>query len=512
MNEFESILEGNRHDEERLALTHPPEHRNPVPQPRYNLVVVGAGTGGLISALVASSLGAKVALVERGLMGGDCLNVGCVPSKGLIRASRMAAEIREARGLGLELAESAGIDFGRAMERMRRVRTRISHEDSVARYQDEFGVDVFLGQAEFASDRTLRVERSGERIELAFVKAVIATGARPVSPPIEGLEEAGYRTNESIFNLTECPRRLAVIGAGPIGSEMAQAFRRLGSDVTLFERAPQFLTREDDDAAELLEDVFRREGIRIELSSTVLRVERKGDEKVIHFENGEGAAAELVADQILVGAGRAPNVEGLGLGAAGVAYDPRKGVEVNDSLQTSNRRIYAVGDVCMAWKFTHAADAAAKIVVQNALFLGRKKLSALVMPWCTYTSPEIAHVGLYPHQAHEQNLQIDTYKVPLDENNRAVADGEENGFVKIHTRKGTDRIVGATVVAAHAGDLISQMTQAIVGKVGLGTLTNVIFPYPTQAEALKRAAGLYTRTRLTPVVNRLFGGWLALSR
>ena len=512
MNEFESVLEGNRHDEERLALTHPPDHRNPLPQPLYNLVVVGAGTGGLISALVASSLGAKVALVERSLLGGDCLNVGCVPSKGVIRASRMAAEVREARGLGLELGEGAGIDFGQAMERMRRVRTQISQEDSVARYRDEFGIDVFLGQAEFASGRTLRIERSGEQIELSFVKAVIATGARAVIPPIEGLEEAGYRTNESIFNLTECPRRLAVIGAGPIGSELAQAFCRLGSEVALFESAPHFLTREDDDAAKLLEDVFRREGIQIELSSTVLRVERKGDERVIHFENGQGAVAELVVDEILVGAGRAPNVEGLGLEAAGVAYDPRSGVAVNDRLQTSNRRIYAVGDVCMSWKFTHAADAAAKIVVQNALFLGRKKLSALVMPWCTYTSPEIAHVGLYPHQASEQNLEIDTYKVPLDENNRAVTDGEENGFVKIHTRKGTDRIVGATVVAAHAGDLISQVTQAIVGKVGLGTLTNVIFPYPTQAEALKRAAGLYTRTRLTPFVKRLFEGWLALSR
>ena len=393
MNEFASVIEGNRYDEERLALTHPPEHRNPVPQPSYNLVVIGAGTGGLISALVASSLGAKVALVERGLMGGDCLNVGCVPSKGVIRASRMAAELRESRGLGLELDLSAGIDFGQAMERVRRVRTQISREDSVARYRDEFGIVVFLGQATFASDRTLRVERGGERIELAFKKAVIATGARALSPPIEGLEEAGYRTNENIFNLTECPRRLAVIGAGPIGSELAQAFRRLGSEVTLFERAPHFLTREDDDAAELLQDVFRDEGIRIELSSNVQRVERKGDEKVIHFENGGGAASELVADEILVGAGRAPNVEGLGLEAASVAYDLRKGVEVNDRLQTSNRRIYAVGDVCMAWKFTHAADAAAKIVVQNALFLGRKKLSDLVMPWCTYTSPEIAHVG-----------------------------------------------------------------------------------------------------------------------
>ncbi len=512
MSEFVSILQGNRYDEERLALTHPADYRNPPPRPRYNLVVVGAGTGGLISALVASSLGAKVALVERELMGGDCLNVGCVPSKGIIRASRRAAEVREAQKLGLELPDGARIDFAQAMDRMRSVRTQISREDSVERYSEEFGIDIFLGQAEFRARDTVRVERRGEVAELKFKKAVIATGARATHPEVQGLAEAGYRTNETIFNLTVLPRRLAVIGAGPIGSEMAQTFRRLGSQVTIFEKAPHFLMREDEDAALLLRDVFRGEGIQIELSSTLRKVERKGDEKMIHFEREDGSAAELMADEILVGAGRAPNVDGLGLESAGVEYDPRQGVHTNDRLQTSNPRIYAVGDVCMVWKFTHAADAAAKLVVQNALFLGRKKLSDLVMPWCTYTSPEIAHVGLYPREARERNLEIDTYKVPLEENNRALADGEENGFVKIHVRKGTDRIVGATIVSAHAGDLISQVTQAIVGKVGLGTLTSVIFPYPTQAEAIKRAAGLYTRTRLTPRVKRLFEGWLRLTR
>ena len=512
MSDFKSILKGNRYDEERLALTHPERHRNPAPLPGYNLVVIGAGTGGLISALVASSLGAKVALVERSLMGGDCLNVGCVPSKGVIRASRMAAEVREAQSLGLELREDARIDFPQAMERMRRIRAQISREDSVERYSVEFGIDIFLGDAELCARDALRVDRAGEVVDLKFKKAVIATGARAVRPAIEGLNEAGYRTNEDFFNLTELPRRLAVIGGGPIGSEMAQAFRRFGSEVTIFEQAPHFLMREDEDAAQLLEGVFRGEGIRIELSSTLLRVARKGDEKVIEFECGDGSRADVVVDEILVGAGRAPNVEGLGLEAAGVEYDPRQGIHVNDRLQTSNKRIYAVGDVCMAWKFTHAADAAAKIVVQNALFMGRKKLSDLVMPWCTYTSPEIAHVGLHPREASERHLEIDTYKVPLEENNRAVADGEENGFVKVHVKRGTDRIVGATVVAAHAGDLISQLTQAIVGNVGLGKITNVIFPYPTQAEAIKRAAGLYTRTRLTPRVKGLFEKWLALTR
>lgn len=511
VTEFASILPGNAHDAERLALVHPEGWVNPEPAGRYNLVVLGAGSAGLITALVASSLGARVALVERELMGGDCLNVGCVPSKGLIRASRMAAEVREAERLGLALAPGARLDFGRAMERMRSIRTRISHEDSVARYSGEFGIDVFLGHARFAGPAAVAVERAGAVSELRFRRAVIATGARPAAPEVEGLEAVGYRTNETVFNLTERPERLAVIGGGPIGCELAQAFRRLGSEVVLLERARHFLTREDEDAAELLEGVFRREGVRLELGATLLRVEGKGDERVVHFRRGDGSDAEVVVDEILVGTGRRPNVEGLELERAGVAYGAG-GVVVDDRLRTTNRRVYAAGDICMRWKFTHAADAAAKLVVQNALFFGRKKLSDLVMPWCTYTSPEIAHVGLYPHEAEERGLAIDTYAVPLAEVNRAVADGEEEGFVKIHTRKGSDRIVGATIVASHAGDLLSQVTQAMVAGVGLGTLGNVIFPYPTQAEALKRAAGGYVRTRLTPFAKRLFERWFALVR
>ena len=510
MSEWTSILPENEHDAVRLANVHPDDWRNPDPAPRYNLVVIGAGSAGLITSLVAASLGARVALVERELLGGDCLNVGCVPSKGLIRASRLAAEVRHAQELGLELEPGAEIDFAKAMERMRRVRAQISHEDSAARYRG-FDVDVFFGSASFSGPDRVSVERDGERWDLRFRKAVIATGARPVSPAIPGLEEVGYRTNETIFNLTERPRRLAVIGAGPIGTELSQAFQRLGSRVTLFDPLPHFLGREDTDASALLEGVFRREGVQLELGSKVVRVERKGDERVVHFERAGSVQGEQVVDEILVGVGRRPNVEGLELERVGVRYG-RQGIEVDDRLRTSNRRIYAAGDVCMAWKFTHAADAAAKIVVQNALFFGRKRLSSLVMPWCTYTSPEIAHVGLYPHQAEERDIDIDTYKVPLADVNRAVTDGEENGFVKIHTKRGTDRILGATIVASHAGDLISQVTQAMVAGVGLGKFTDVIFPYPTQADAIKRAAGAYTRTRLTPLVKRGFGAWLAWTR
>jgi pyruvate/2-oxoglutarate dehydrogenase complex dihydrolipoamide dehydrogenase (E3) component len=508
-----SILPDNPHDAARLALVRPPGYVNPEPADVYNLVVLGAGSAGLITSLVAASLGARVALVERELMGGDCLNVGCVPSKGVIRASRIMADVREAERLGLPLPPDAQLDFAKAMDGMRRKRARIAAEDSVARYSKEFGVEVFLGRARFRARDSVLVERDdGHPLELRFRKAVIATGARAVVPPIRGLREAGFRTNETIFNLTERPRRLAVIGGGPIGCELAQAFQRLGCDVVIFEQGRQFLQREDPDAAMLLAEVFRREGIRVELGAEVLEVKASGDSRFLRYRDGEGAERDVQVDEILVGAGRQPNVEDLGLESVGVAYDPLRGVRVDDHLRTTNRRIFAAGDVCMAWKFTHAADAAAKIVVQNALFFGRKRLSSLVMPWCTYTSPEIAHVGLYAREAAERGLAIDTYLVPLHEVNRAVTDGEDEGFVKIHTRKGTDRVLGATIVASHAGDLLSQVTQLMVARVGLGTLTNVIFPYPTQADALKRAAGRYTRTRLSPWIAALFRRYLALLR
>jgi len=348
--------------------------------------------------------------------------------------------------------------------------------------------------------------------ELRFAKAVVATGARAAAPPVPGLAEAGYLDNETVFTLTERPRRLAVIGGGPIGCELAQAFRRLGSEVALFEMGPHLLSREDADAAAIVQAAFVREGIELVLGCRLERVEREGAEKVVHLRCADDSARSVAVDEILVGVGRAPNVEGMGLETVGVEFDPRRGIRVDDRLRTTNKRIYAAGDCCMDWKFTHAAEAAAKIVVQNALFFGRKKLSDLVMPWCTYTDPEIAHVGLYAHQALEQGIEVDTYQLPLERVNRAVTDGQEEGFIKVHVKKGSDRILGATLVAAHAGDMISELTVAIQHRIGLGAFTNVIHPYPTQAEAIKAVAGLYTKTRLTPTVKRLFRGWLALSR
>ena len=495
------VLPPDAHNAALVANVHPPDWKNPTPDGRYNLVVIGAGTAGLITSLVAASLGAKVALVERHLMGGDCLNVGCVPSKAVIRAAQLAHD-----------ANDRAPDFAAAMERMREIRARISHDDSAKRYRDEFGVEIFFGNARFTGPGKLDVDGA----VLEFAKAVIASGARASAPPVPGLAEAGFFDNETVFSLTERPRRLAVIGGGPIGCELTQAFRRLGSEVTLFDVAEQILTREDPDAAAIVQAAFVREGVELVLGCKLERVEMRGADKVIHVACPKAGARALAFDAILVGAGRTPNVEGLGLETVGVEFDPRRGIVVDDFLRTTNPRIYAAGDCAMEWKFTHAADAAAKIVVQNALFsfgpLGKKRLSGLVMPWCTYTDPEIAHVGLYERDAKARGIALDTYEVPIARANRAVTDGQEDGLVKIHVKKGTGEIVGGTVVAAHAGDLVTQLTLAITQKIPLGAFTGVIYPYPTQGEALKAAAGLYTRGRLTTTVKRIFTAWMKLRR
>ncbi len=494
------------YNRELLANVHPSRWVNPTPLPRYNLVVIGAGTAGLVAAAGAAGLGAKVALVERGLMGGDCLNTGCVPSKAVIRCSRVAAEIRGAARFGIGVRAGAEADFGAVMERMRGLRSRISAHDSAGRFSDELGVHVFFGEGKFSGPDSVEVDGK----VLRFRKAVIATGSRPVVPPIEGVEESGYLTNESIFNLTQRPEHLVVIGGGPIGCELAQAFRRLGSRVTIIETAPQFLIREDNDAAAILERAFVSEGIEVLLGSAVKRITTERGKKLVHLEKA-GASSVVKGDQLLIGAGRAPEVKGLNLEAAGVAYD-RFGVTVNDFLRTTNKNIYAAGDVAANYKFTHMADAAARIVIQNALFLGRKRLSSLTVPWTTYTDPEIAHVGMYERDAKERGIAVDTFRRDFSDVDRPMLDGEEAGFVKIHVRKGTDIILGATIVAGHAGEMISEITLAIASRTGLGKIGSVIHPYPTQAEAIKQLGDAYNRTRLTPAVKRVFERWLRWTR
>lgn len=504
-----SIPPMDEYNQQLVANTHPPDWVNPTPTGRYDLVVIGAGTAGLVVAAGAAGLGAKVALIEKHLMGGDCLNVGCVPSKCIISSSRVAALMRSPQAYGIQPPAEVEVDFPAVMERMRRLRSGISHVDSAPRFSG-LGVNVFLGAGRFIDSSTIEV---GDQ-RLTFKKAVIATGARASTPSIPGLAEAGYLTNETVFNLTDRPGTLAVIGGGPIGCELAQAFRRLGSEVILFHKNAHILDKEDVDAAEIVQQRFVQEGIQLVLNAQLERVETQGDRKLIHYTM-DGQPQTVMVDAILVGAGRSPNVEGLNLEAVGVQYDRRKGVQVNDYLQTTNPRIFAAGDICMDWKFTHAADAAARIVIKNTLFspfgLGKYKLSGLIMPWATYTDPEIAHVGLYEHQAKAKGIELATFTIHFKDVDRAITEGETEGFAKIHVRKGSDEIVGATIVASHAGDLISEITLAMVNKVGLGKISSVIHPYPTQAEAIKKAADAYRRTLLTPTTSRFLKFLMKLS-
>jgi pyruvate/2-oxoglutarate dehydrogenase complex dihydrolipoamide dehydrogenase (E3) component len=496
-------------DDHNLALlenVHPAGWTNPAPSGRYNLVVVGAGTAGLVCAVGAAGLGAKVAVIERDLMGGDCLNFGCVPSKALIASARAVAAVRSANEFGIEVPLGARADFAAAAARMRALRASVAHNDSAARLRD-LGVDVYFGPARFAAPDA--VEVGGAR--LTFRRAAIATGARAAAPAIPGLAETGYLTNETVFSMTELPARLAIIGGGPIGCEFAQALRRLGAEVTLLEVLPHVLAREDRDAAEAVEAALRRDGVAIADGCTILRAERRGNDKILRIESGR-AQSEIAVDEIIVGAGRTAAVEGLGLEAAGVAYDRVGGIQVDDYLRTSNPRIYAAGDCASALKFTHLSDAHARIVLRNALFRGRQRVSALTIPWCTYTDPEIAHVGLGEEEARKRGIEITTFTQPMAEVDRAILEGQTHGYVKVHVAAGTDRILGATIVAAHAGEMISEITLAMAAGVGLGKLGEVIHPYPTQAEAIRKVANQYARTRLTPFAAKLFKRWFAWTR
>jgi pyruvate/2-oxoglutarate dehydrogenase complex dihydrolipoamide dehydrogenase (E3) component len=496
------VLPHDEDDRRLVANVHPPDWVNPEPAAVYNLVVLGAGPAGLVAAAGAAGLGARVALVERALMGGDCLNVGCVPSKALIRAARAAAAVRDAGQFGVRVPGGMHVDFAAVMERVRRVRADLSATDSARRFRG-LGVDVFLGEGRFTGPDA--VEVAGRT--LRFRKALIATGGRPASLSVSGLDEAGYLTNENVFTLTRLPARLAVIGAGPIGCELAQAFARLGTHVWLIDVMPRVLPREDADAAARLETSLRRDGIELLLGASIQAVAKRPEGKALRLGD-----REIIADEILVAVGRWPNVEGLGLEAAAVRYDPRQGVTVDDRLRTSNRRVYAAGDVCSRYQFTHAADAMARLVLRNALFWGRGRLSALTIPWCTYTDPEVARVGLSEQEAGEQGVAVRVFTQELREVDRAVIDGEAEGFVKVLVRQGSDRIAGATVVASHAGDLIAELTLAMTHRLGLAALADTIHPYPTQAEAVRKAGDGYNRTRLTPLVRWVLQKWLSWSR
>jgi len=489
---------GGPYDRELLDSVRPPGWRNPRPRDRYHMLIVGAGPAGLAAARGAAALGATVALVERDLLGGDCLNYGCIPSKPLIRTARVYADMRNAANYGACVPNDIHVDFAMVMERMRRIRARVSRVDSAKRLA-EIGIDVFFGGARFVSGEAVDVDG----IRLRFKKALVATGSRAMLPTIPGLAEAGHLTNETVFDLTALPASLLVIGGGPIGCEMAQALARFGSRVVIAHSAPLFLPKEERDAAQMVSDSLARDGVEVHLNTKAVHVKVEGGKRHVETIN-DGNVATIVVDHILTGIGRVPAVGGLDLEAADVAYDAEAGIHVDDFLRTSNRRVYAAGDVCLEHQFVDTAVASAGLVVRNALLLGRRRLSALTIPWCTYTDPEVAHVGLYVKQARERGIPVKTYTVPMHEVDRAIADGEEDGFAKIHVRDGTDTILGATVVARHAGEMINGISLAMVAGIGLSTVARVIHTYPTQADAIKMAAEAYTRSSASS-----FGRWLA---
>ena len=502
------LLADDRHDRALTALVAPPDWKNPETSERYHLVVIGAGTAGLVTAIVAAGLGGRVALIERRLMGGDCLNFGCVPSKGVIAAGRRWKAGRGDPPFGAPGADGTG-DFGAAMERMRSVRAAIGEDDGAQRFRDA-GVDVYLGEGRFVSDRSIAVTGTAGDRELRFRRAAIATGARPQAPPLPGLDRCDYLTNETVFALTERPERLGVIGAGPIGCELSQAFRRLGSRVTAFDMNPGVLSREDPDAAVLVERSLRRDGVELALGAKIREATPEAGGVRVAWDDGEGKRREETFDELLVAVGRAPNVEGLGLDGIGVRYD-RGGVQVDAKLRTTNRRVFAAGDVTTAPKFTHLADAHAGVVAQNALFFPSARADRLVVPRCTYTSPELAHVGLSRREAEERGIDVDVFDVPFEENHRALLDGREEGFLRVLAKRGGDRVLGATVVGAGVGDLIAPLSLAVTHGIGLSRFASTILPYPTRAEVLKRAANQWRRTRFSPFAQRLFARWFRLT-
>lgn len=477
----------------RRLLDHvrPPEWRNPQPSGTYDLVVLGGGTAGLVSAMGAAGLGARVALVERDRLGGDCLNTGCVPSKALLRSARVVGELDRAAGLGIVVA-GRRVDFPAVMRRMRDRRAAIAAHDAAARLQ-RAGVDVFFGDGRFADRRTVVV--GGERLK--FTRAVIATGGRSAIPPIPGLAQVPFFTNETIFSLAELPGRLLIIGAGPIGCELGQAFARFGSAVTMLAQDAQVLPRESPDAAAIVRRHLESDGVRLELGVRLTGVAAGPAGITARYTRAEesGVGAEVTVDAVLVAAGRAPNVQGLDLGAAGVDAN-EQGVIVNDRLQTTNARIFSAGDVGSAYKFTHAADAMARLVLQNALFFGRRKASALVIPWVTFTDPEVAHVGVSHRDVAQSHGRLATITVPLSGVDRAIVDEGTDGFVAVHHERG--RLRGCTIVAPHAGEMIALVVHALTHGQGLASFSSTVLPYPTVADAIRKAGDDYRRQALTP--------------
>jgi len=463
---------------------------------KRDLVIIGGGAGGLVVASVASQLGLKVTLIEKqAKLGGDCLHTGCVPSKTLIHVAKVAALMRRAGEFGLQPV-TPRVDLGKVNEHVQSVIDQIQPHDDPERFR-AYGCEVLFGHAEFIDAHSVRVN---ER-QIHGRRFLIATGSRPFVPPIDGLEQAGYLTNEDMFSLHELPRRLLVLGGGPIGLEMAQAFARLGSKVSVVERLPHLLPQEDAEIADTLQQRLVAEGIDVHTSTSAERVTRQGDTRRVECEGG----VTLEADQVLVAVGRRPTMENMGLETAGVDFDQR-GIKVDKRMRTSQKHIYACGDVCGPYPFTHMAEYQAGIVISNAVFRFPKKVDYRVVPWVTYTDPELARVGLTEQQAREQGIEATVLRFPFKDIDRALAEVETWGLTKFVVHKG--KILGASILGPHAGELIHEIVLAMKTGAGIGDISATIHAYPTLAQIHRRTVNTWYGAKLFSARTRRLVGWI----
>lgn len=496
---LQRLLADDPDDQLLVTRVAPRDRKNPRSRPFYHLVVIGAGPAGLVAAAGARGLGASVALVERELMGGDCLNFGCVPSKALLGAAARLQEAKSSAAFGVNV-DHVRFELDAALSRLRRVRSQLAVHDSVARFE-AMGVDVFLGAGRFANDESIQV---ADEI-LRFKRALIATGARARVPDMPGIEQVAFHTNETIFSLTKLPERLIVLGGGPVGCELSQAFARLGVGVDLVERADRLLVREAPDAAQLIARQLERDGVHLWLGASATRCEPSASGVRMALE---GVSIDcLEANALLIAVGRQPSVAALDLERAGVEYD-EAGVRVDDFLRTTNPAIYAAGDVCAGLpQFTHAADAMTRIALQNALFFGHKRVSDLCIPRVTYTSPALAHVGMGHDEARRDKDKVQEFMVPLAELDRSVIDERLEGFARVYLDQKRGTLLGATMVGEQAGECIAELSLAVTHRLSVAQLAATVHPYPTQSEAWKRVADAWSRSRLTPWAKRLFALW-----
>ena len=471
----------------------------------FDLIVIGGGAAGLTASGIGANFGAKTLMIERDKLGGDCTWVGCVPSKTLLKAAKVAHHIRHAGQFGLT-DQPFEVDFSKVMEHVRDTRKMVYEDADAPSIYEKMGVEVRFGRARFTGTHSIEIETEDGTSRIRGRYVIIAAGGRPAAPPLDGLDEVDYLTNESIFEITERPERLAMIGGGPIGTEMAQAMQRLGTRVTVIERGDRILKKDDAQLAEMLQEVLEEEGVEYVFGADVRKVTQNGKVEVVVKQGDRRRTIE--ADALLVATGRKPNVEGLNLEAAGIAYT-EKGITVDDRCRTNQSHIFAVGDVTGRYQFTHMSEHMAKIAATNAILKLPSKIDTAHVPWVTYTEPELAHIGASEAQLKKEGESYQVYRFPYDKIDRAITESETTGLIKVYAKKWTGKILGASILGAGAGDLICEFAVAMKGGVTLREIADTIHPYPTLGLGVRRAADQWyaqkQSARVTRFVQKVFG-------